>query len=431
MRENIFHLISAIRSWLIWNLPRQDVIAYQIRQSFKPGEITPEEANEVGYETGMRFTKGKHAFIVATHVERAHIHNHIIFNSTNLKCDRKLRDFWFSGIVLQRLSDIICLEHGLSVIPKVKPSERQRRTKYPERVSMRDFIWEDILKCLDQKPADFEELLKLLQAEGYEIKRGKHTAVCGKEQKRFIRFRSFTIINGQMRVDLESFEKWYANQVKHKKVNGEDPGAELTKKSYSFRDAANLLGIHSSNLYEIWREEKLETFTVDFTKRIPIEVFEKWYENQIMYQKVGKMPTITDLQADFIPLHEAAALLGITKEKMSVITRASRFKDCFEIQVFEDKKWISKKSFQHFLNAQSVYQVVKESGPVKQNNQESMETKEYISRSEAAALAGVTSGTITKWMQMERFSCVGAGKVLRINRKEFLQWLKEYQEGAG
>lgn len=55
---------------------------------------------------------------------------------------------------------------------------------------MRDVIREDILKCLDQKPADFEELLRLLQAEGYEIKRGKHTAVCGKEQKRFIRFRS-------------------------------------------------------------------------------------------------------------------------------------------------------------------------------------------------------------------------------------------------
>ena len=173
-----------------WRQPKGDVIAYQIRQSFKPGEITPEEANEVGYETGMRFTKGKHAFIVATHVDRAHIHNHIIFNSTNLECDRKFRDFWFSGLALQRLSDVICLEHGLSVIPKVKPSERKRRTKYPERVSMRDVIREDILKCLNQKPADFEELLKLLQAEGYEIKRGKHTAVCGKEQKRFIRFRS-------------------------------------------------------------------------------------------------------------------------------------------------------------------------------------------------------------------------------------------------
>ena len=79
---------------------------------------------------------------------------------------------------------------GKTYDTKVKPSERRRRTKYPERVNMRDVIREDILKCLDQKPADFEELLKFLQAEGYEIKRGKHTAVCGKEQKRFIRFRS-------------------------------------------------------------------------------------------------------------------------------------------------------------------------------------------------------------------------------------------------
>lgn len=127
---------------------------------------------------------------MATHVDRAHIHNHIIFNSTNLDCDRKFRDFWFSEIVLQRLNDIICLEHGLSIIPKVKLSERQKRTKYPERTSMRDVIREDILKCLEQRTTDFEELLKLLQQEGYEIKRGKHTAICGKEQKRFIRFRS-------------------------------------------------------------------------------------------------------------------------------------------------------------------------------------------------------------------------------------------------
>ena len=86
-------------------------------------------------------------------------------------------------------------------------------------------------------------------------------------------------MNGQMRVDIASFEKWYANQVKHRKVNGEEPGAELMKSSYSFRDAANLLGIHSSNLYEIWRDQNLKTITVDFTKRIPIEVFEEWYDH--------------------------------------------------------------------------------------------------------------------------------------------------------
>ena len=89
---------------------QNDVIAYQIRQSFKPGEITPEEANRVGYELGLRFTKGKHAFLVATHTDRAHIHNHIVFNSTSLDCKRKFRDFHNSGLALQKVSDIICVE---------------------------------------------------------------------------------------------------------------------------------------------------------------------------------------------------------------------------------------------------------------------------------------------------------------------------------
>ena len=57
---------------------KSDVIALQIRQSFKPGEITAEEANKVGYELAMRFTKGKYAFIVATHTDRKHIHNHTL-----------------------------------------------------------------------------------------------------------------------------------------------------------------------------------------------------------------------------------------------------------------------------------------------------------------------------------------------------------------
>ena len=61
-------------------------------------------------------------------------------------------------------------------------------------------------------------------------------------------------------------EIWYANQVKHKKVNGEEPGSGTDEKFLLFRDAANILGIHSSNLYEIWRDQNLKTITVDFTK---------------------------------------------------------------------------------------------------------------------------------------------------------------------
>ena len=76
---------------------KSNVIAYQIRQSFRPGEITAEEANQVGYELASRFLKGKHAFIVATHTDREHIHNHIIFNSTALDGTGNFGIFSFPG----------------------------------------------------------------------------------------------------------------------------------------------------------------------------------------------------------------------------------------------------------------------------------------------------------------------------------------------
>lgn len=169
---------------------KNDVIAYQIRQSFKPGEITAEEANKVGYELAMRFTKGKYAFLVATHTDREHIHNHIIYNSTALDCSRKFRDFLLSGLAVQRLSDLICLEHSLSVI-EIKPyRERQKRVLYPPKESNRDQLCGVIDSILADKPGSYEEFLKKLEQQGYEVKRGKFTSVKGVRQKRFIRFRT-------------------------------------------------------------------------------------------------------------------------------------------------------------------------------------------------------------------------------------------------
>ena len=169
---------------------KSDVIAYQIRQSFKPGEITAEEANKVGYELAMRFTKGKHAFVVATHTDRHHIHNHVIFNSTALDGSKKFRDFFFSALAVQRLSDLICLEHQLSVI-EIKPyRERQKRTLYPPKESNRDRLCGIIDSILAEKPKDYEDFLQKLEQQGYEVKRGKYTSVKGARQKRFIRFKT-------------------------------------------------------------------------------------------------------------------------------------------------------------------------------------------------------------------------------------------------
>ncbi|SFH58360.1 Relaxase/Mobilisation nuclease domain-containing protein [Pseudobutyrivibrio sp. OR37] len=109
---------------------KDEVIAYQIRQSFKPGEITPEKANEIGYELAMRFTKGKHAFTVCTHTDKAHIHNHIIFNSIALDGKKKFRNFYYSSNAIRRISDILCSENGLSIINPTSYAERKNKGNF-------------------------------------------------------------------------------------------------------------------------------------------------------------------------------------------------------------------------------------------------------------------------------------------------------------
>ena len=155
-----------------------DVLCYQIRQSFKPGEITPEEANRVGYETAMRWTKGKHAFFVATHTDKAHIHNHIYYNPITLDCTRKFRDFFRSASALRRLSDRVCLENDLSVIVNPKLHSKGRFLHYGQWIGERPPSAQQRLRvaigeALAKKPADFEAFLRLMDEAGYAVKYGR------------------------------------------------------------------------------------------------------------------------------------------------------------------------------------------------------------------------------------------------------------------
>lgn len=166
-----------------------EVIAYQLRQSFKPGEITPEEANKIGYETASRFLKGKHTFVVATHTDKAHIHNHIIFCATTLDCRHKFRNFLGSGKALARLSDQICMEHKLSVVgdPKYRDSNYDRWLGEKAKPTARDQLRAAIDEMLQKKPDGFAALMKLLEEAGWEIKRGKQLSFRAPDGKRFIR----------------------------------------------------------------------------------------------------------------------------------------------------------------------------------------------------------------------------------------------------
>ncbi|RGY97064.1 relaxase/mobilization nuclease domain-containing protein [Clostridium sp. AM58-1XD] len=166
-----------------------DVIAYHLRQSFKPGEIDPATANKIGYDLALSLTKGSHAFIVCTHVDKAHIHSHIIFNSTSLDCSRKFRNFWRSSFAVRRLSDLLCLENGLSVIENPKPSRGSYGTWLGDTKppTVRARLEQLIDGVLDTGPKDFDSFLATMKGLGARVKRGKHLAFQIPGGKRFMR----------------------------------------------------------------------------------------------------------------------------------------------------------------------------------------------------------------------------------------------------
>ena len=320
-----------------------DVIAYQIRQSFKPGEITPEEANEIGYELAMRFTKGKHAFLVATHIDKAHIHNHIIYNSTTLDCLHKFRDFRHSGLAVQRLSDILCLEHGKSVIQPKPCKERTKRTDYPKRPCHRNDIRAAIDKVLLKKPKDFEELIALLVDAGFEFKDGKQPSLRGKNGDRFIRFRSlgegYTVedlkaaLSGEKRHSSQS-RKTQSNRrtlnvpinIQEKLAAGKGAGYERWAKVYNLKAAAKAILFLQEN--GIQTMEQLREKTEDITNRgheLLVSVKEsekkmadiaalrkhiinyaKTRETYVAYRKAGYSSKFYEAHREELSLHMAA-----------------------------------------------------------------------------------------------------------------------------
>jgi len=171
---------------------KSDIVLYQIRQSFKPGEITPEKAQEIGYELAMSFTKGKYQFVVATHTDHAHIHNHIIFNSTSIDHTQKFRNFLGSSEAIRKISDKLCLENGLSIIeaPKQGPSHYGKWLGDKKPLSWQEKLRQTIDAVMAQKPADFDVFLKLMAENGYEAKQGQHMAFKASGQQKFTRLRS-------------------------------------------------------------------------------------------------------------------------------------------------------------------------------------------------------------------------------------------------
>lgn len=187
-----------------------DVLYYQIRQAFPPGETDPEIALKISYDLAMRWTKGRHAFFVVSHADRPHPHCHIYYNSTSLDCTRKFRDFIGSARAVRWLSDRICLENGLSVITNPKLHSKGKFKHYGEWLgdhkppTFQEKLKAQIDICLAAKPSDMNTFLQAISAAGYEIKQGHGSTISfrAEGQERFTRLRTSTLGKGYEQEDI-------------------------------------------------------------------------------------------------------------------------------------------------------------------------------------------------------------------------------------
>ena len=166
-----------------------EVIGYHVRQAFKPEEITPEVANEIGKELASRMTDDQFAYVVATHIDKHHIHNHIIICSTDLEGQHKYRDVKQSAKDLAQISDALCREHGLSVIqnPQDKTVTYNKWQGNQRKFTHRDELRMIIDAALRMQPDGFDALMQLLEDVGCLIKRGAQISIKPPEGERYIR----------------------------------------------------------------------------------------------------------------------------------------------------------------------------------------------------------------------------------------------------
>ena len=342
-----------------------DVIAYQVRQSFRPGEVTPEEANRLGVEFAKRFTKGKHAFIVCTHIDKEHIHNHIIWSGVNLDCDRKFRNFWGSTKAVRRLSDTICIENGLSIVENPKPHGKSYNKWLGDQAkpSHREQLRMMIDQALEQKPADFDELLKLLSEMGCEVsRRGKAIRLKAPGWKNVVRMDEKLGV-GYSEAELRAVlagekqhtpRKKSTTQVQTPKVNllvdiqaklqaGKGAGYARWAKVYNLKQMAqtmNFLAEHNLLEYAVLEEkaaaatarhnelsEQIKAAEKRMTEiavlRTHIINYSKTRDTYVAYRKSGYSKKFRDSHIDEILLHQAAkkAFDELNVEKLPTVKK--------------------------------------------------------------------------------------------------------------
>ena len=160
-------------------------------QAFEPGEVTPEEAHRIGMELAREVLGGKYEFVLTTHIDKDHVHNHLIFNAVSFTDHKHYHSNKRSYYEIRRASDRLCKEHGLSVIV---PGRDKGKSYIEHQAAQNGTSYKAKLKAAIDRlipvSSSLEDLLARLQREGYEIKRGKYVSARAPDQERFTRLKT-------------------------------------------------------------------------------------------------------------------------------------------------------------------------------------------------------------------------------------------------
>ena len=219
------------------------VIARHLIQSFDVGEVSPEVAHEIGKQFADEWLKGKYEYVIATHIDKGHCHNHIIFNAVNFVDYHSYRSNKRTYRELRLLSDEICKEHGLSVIP---PSQNKGMDYKEYTEAKKGTSWKQKLKqTIDRlviTAKDYDEFLKLMQEAGYEIKTGKYVSFRAAGQERFTRAKTI----GENYTEDRIKERIAGRNPRKRRMQTERKGISL------IIDIQNSIKAQESKGYEHW-----------------------------------------------------------------------------------------------------------------------------------------------------------------------------------
>ena len=164
------------------------IIARHVIQSFEIGEVTPELAHEIGKQFADEILGGKYEYVLTTHIDKDHVHNHLIFNAVDFVDYHAYKSYKRIYYDMREVSDRLCKENGLSVIP---PSQNKGMSYKEYTEAKRGTSWKQKLKqTIDRlviTAKDYDDFLRLMQEAGYEIKPGKYISFRAEGQERFAR----------------------------------------------------------------------------------------------------------------------------------------------------------------------------------------------------------------------------------------------------